>query len=539
MSALPAQPSELYDLAVVGGGINGAGIAADAAGRGLKVFLCDQADFAAATSSASSKLVHGGLRYLEHYEFRLVREALAEREVLLRIAPHLVRPQRFVMPHAPHLRPVWQIRAGLFLYDYLGKRVTLPGSHRIDIDREPTLRAALRAELRTGFEYSDCTVDDARLVIANLLSARDHGATVLNYTRCDRAHVVDGDWQLRTSNTLDGTHSHTIRARTLVNAAGPWAQHFLEQNARQKSPYQVRLVQGSHIVLPRLHDDPRALIIQNTDRRVVFVIPWLDFTVIGTTDRDYTGDPARVRISDTETQYLLDVANKHLNRHLRHSDIIGSWSGVRPLCDDESGDPAAVTRDYTLALSTTAGAPLLSVFGGKLTTYRRLALGALEELAPYFPAAVSGKAAQWTHRQTLPGGALNGATPAEYASAVHAVFPWLPATLANRWAHAYGSRTRELIGSATALSELGQCFGHDLYAREVDFLCTSEWARNSDDILWRRSKLGMYLDATAHRALQEYVDQRQADEDEPATRLGQGLPKELGKLEMTFGRHLQ
>lgn len=522
MSAQPASlPSpELYDLAIVGGGINGAGIAADAAGRGLKVFLCDQADFAAATSSASSKLVHGGLRYLEHYEFRLVREALAEREVLLRIAPHLVRPQRFVMPHAPHLRPAWLIRAGLFLYDYLGQRVTLPGSRRVDIDAEPALRAALRPEFRTGFEYSDCIVDDARLVIANLLAAQQHGATVVNYTRCESATVVDGIWQLQlhgNTETLGSDHtSRTIRARTLVNAAGPWAQQFLEQNARQQSPYHVRLVQGSHIVVPRLHDDPRALIVQNADGRVVFVIPWLDFTVIGTTDRDYTGDPAQVRISDEETQYLLEVANQHLNRHLQPSDIIGSWSGVRPLCDDESGDPAAVTRDYTLALSSSAGAPLLTVFGGKLTTYRRLALSALDQLAAFFPGAMRGKKAHGTHRQPLPGGALNGATPAQYAQQLQTEFPWLPTALASRWAHAYGSRSRELIGTARALADLGHRFGHDLYAREADFLCASEWARSSADILWRRGKLGMYLDTAAQVALQHHLEARFRNRQRPA-----------------------
>lgn len=488
-----------YDLAIVGGGINGAGIAADAARRGLRVLLCEQSDFASATSSASSKLVHGGLRYLEHYEFRLVREALAEREVLLRMAPHLVRPQRFVMPHAPHLRPAWMIRAGLFLYDHLGTRTTLPASRRVDIDAEPALRAALRPEFHTAFEYSDCTVDDARLVVANLLAAREHGAEVVNYTRCERASVVDGLWQLQLH---DGNGSRRVRARALVNAAGPWAQEFLEQRARQRSPYQVRLVQGSHLVLPRLHDDPRALIVQNADRRVVFVIPWLDFTVVGTTDREYAGDPSQVRISDEETQYLLDVANRHLQRTVRREDILSSWSGVRPLCDDESGDPSAVTRDYTLSLSTDAGAPLLTVFGGKLTTYRRLALSALEQLAPFFPRRPALPPAP------LPGGDLGDATPAAYAAALHAEFPWLPPALATRWTAAYGSRARALVGDARALADLGTCFGHDLYAREVEYLCTQEWAVTAGDVLWRRSKLGMYLDAAACEALAAWLDRR-------------------------------
>ncbi|MFZ5755410.1 MAG: glycerol-3-phosphate dehydrogenase [Pseudomonadota bacterium] len=502
-------PHTEYDLAIVGGGINGAGIAADAAGRGLRVFLCEQADFASATSSASSKLVHGGLRYLEHYEFRLVREALAEREVLLRMAPHLVHPQRFVMPHAPHLRPAWMIRAGLFLYDHLGKRVTLPGSRRLDIGDEPQLRAALRDEFRTGFEYSDCTVDDARLVIANLLAAHEHGATVVNYTRCERAVVVDGGWQLQLT---DAAGSHTVRARALVNAAGPWAQQFLEQRAQQKSPYHVRLVQGSHIVVPRLHDDPRALIVQNEDGRVVFILPWLDFTVIGTTDREYTGDPAQVAITPSETQYLLDVANRHLKCTLATADILAAWSGVRPLCDDESGDPSAVTRDYTLSLATDAGAPLLTVFGGKLTTYRRLALSALARLLPLLPATVT-TGEPWTHRKPLPGGELQGRTPEQLARALVAEFPWLPLPLATRWARAYGSRCRELIGPSRSLADLGRHFGHDLYAREADFLRRTEWARTADDLLWRRSKLGMYLDTQARVALAEYLEGRGSRHD--------------------------
>ncbi|MFZ5724080.1 MAG: glycerol-3-phosphate dehydrogenase [Pseudomonadota bacterium] len=497
----PVAPRPLsYDLAIVGGGINGAGIAADAARRGLKVFLCEQADFAAATSSASSKLVHGGLRYLEHYEFRLVREALAEREVLLHMAPHLVRPQRFVMPHAPHLRPAWMIRCGLFLYDHLGKRTTLPASRGMQVDAEPTLRAALRDEFRTAFEYSDCTVDDARLVIANLLAARRHGADVVNRTRCEQATATGDRWQLQLRGP-DGEYA--VEARALVNAAGPWAQQFLEQAAQQPSPYQVRLVQGSHIVLPRLHDDPRAFIVQNADRRIVFVIPWLDFTVIGTTDREYTGNPSDVRITDEETDYLIDVANRHLRRNISRADILSTWSGVRPLCDDESGDPAAVTRDYTLSLSTAAGAPLLTVFGGKLTTYRRLALSAMARLAPFFPTATA------LPPDVLPGGDLGGATPAGWAAALTAEFPWLPPALAARWTAAYGCRTRELIGNARSLAALGECFGHDLYAREAEFLCDTEWAVDSADILWRRSKLGMYLDAQGQAALARWLDARQ------------------------------
>lgn len=497
--ALPED--SLYDLAIVGGGINGAGIAADAAGRGLKVFLCEQADFASATSSASSKLVHGGLRYLEHYEFRLVREALAEREVLLSIAPHLVHAQRFILPHAPHLRPTWMIRAGLFLYDHLGKRTTLPASRQLNFTQEPTLHGVLREEFTTGFEYADCTVDDSRLVIANLLSAHENGADIRNHARCERAAVVDGRWQL----DLAGAAPGRIRARALVNAAGPWAQQFLEERAKQKSPYKVRLVQGSHIIVPRLHSDPRALIIQNADRRVVFVIPWMDFTVIGTTDREYHGDPSKVAITEEETQYLLDVANRHFRRELRRKDVLGSWSGVRPLCDDESSDPSAVTRDYTLAMAKDAGAPLLTVFGGKLTTYRRLALAALDTLAPALAAqGAPALSAPWTHTRPLPGGDI-GMPPSAFAALLQYEFPWLEEGLCRRLAGSYGTRARALLGDAAGMADLGTCFGHDLYAREVAFLRATEWAVTAEDILWRRSRLGMYLDAREVEALRAFL----------------------------------
>jgi glycerol-3-phosphate dehydrogenase len=490
-SALPRQPSlPLYDLAIVGGGINGAGIAADAAARGLSVFLCEQGDFAGATSSASSKLVHGGLRYLEHYEFRLVREALAEREVLLRIAPHLVSPQRFVLPHAPHLRAAWMIRAGLFLYDHLGRRVTLPGSRRVDVRGDAALRELLADGIDTGFEYSDCMVDDARLVIANLLQARQHGATLHNRTRCARAAVVDGHWQLH----LEGRHAGTVRARTLVNAAGPWAQQFLEEQVRVASPRRIRLVQGSHIVLPRVTEDARALIVQNADRRVVFVLPWQGHTVVGTTDREYDGDPREVHATDTEIDYLLDVANRTLRRQHTRADIVSSWSGVRPLCDDESGDPAAVTRDYTLSLQEHAGCALLTVFGGKLTTYRRLALAALRQLAPHLPAMAPSR----SHALALPGGDLDGLAPKDWAGAVlQRRHPWLPEALARRWAQAYGSRALGLLEGCRSLADLGADLGGGLHEREVRFLRDTEWACTAEDVLDRRTRLGLVLDAAA------------------------------------------
>lgn len=489
--------AEVYDLAVVGGGINGAGIAADAAGRGLSVFLCEQHDLASHTSSASSKLIHGGLRYLEHYEFRLVREALAEREVLLAKAPHIVHPLRFVLPHRPHLRPAWMIRAGLFLYDHLGKREKLPASRglRLGID------SPLKSEITRGFEYSDCWVDDARLVVLNAMAAREHGAHVHPRTRCVSARRSKGLWHLHLERR-DGS-LYSIRARALVNAAGPWVDRFLRDELRQKPPYGIRLIQGSHLVVPRLYDGEHAYILQNEDRRIVFAIPYLrQFTLIGTTDREYQGDPAKVSISEEETDYLLNVANAHFKRQLSRQDILRSFSGVRPLCDDESDDPSAVTRDYTLALDNTPGeAPLLSVFGGKLTTYRKLAEAALAQLAPHFAGVMK---ASWTASAPLPGGEAMSSVE-DLAIQLMERLRQLDPALARRWANTYGSRIWTLLDGAHNLSELGEHLGAGLYAREVEYLVREEWAREADDILWRRTKLGLFLNARQRERLEQFL----------------------------------
>ncbi|ANI16036.1 glycerol-3-phosphate dehydrogenase [Pseudomonas citronellolis] len=488
--------AEVYDLAVVGGGINGAGIAADAAGRGLLTFLCEQHDLASHTSSASSKLVHGGLRYLEHGEFRLVREALAEREVLLAKAPHIVHPLRFVLPHQPHLRPAWMIRAGLFFYDHLGRREKLPASRGLRFGAD----SPLQEHLRRGFEYADCSVDDARLVVLNAMAARERGAHVHPRTHCVSARRSKGLWHLHLER--DDGSLYSIRARALVNAAGPWVAQFLRDDLRQRPPYGIRLIQGSHLVVPRLYEGEQAYILQNEDRRIVFVIPYLGrFTLIGTTDREYLGDPAKVQISDEETGYLLAVVNAHFKRQLHREDILWSFSGVRPLCDDESDEPSAVTRDYTLALQGAPGeAPLLSVFGGKLTTYRKLAEAALAELAPTFPRL--GPA--WTADAPLPGGE-NMTGPEDLAVELLARHPWLPAGLARRWATSYGTRSWRLLDGVKGETDLGEHLGAGLYAREVDYLCREEWAENADDILWRRSKLGLFLDAAQKLRLAEYL----------------------------------
>lgn len=501
--------AEVYDLAVVGGGINGAGIAADAAGRGLSVFLCEQHDLASHTSSASSKLIHGGLRYLEHYEFRLVREALAEREVLLAKAPHIVHPLRFVLPHRPHLRPAWMIRAGLFLYDHLGKREKLPPSRglRFGID------SPLKAEIARGFEYSDCWVDDARLVVLNAMAAREHGGHIHPQTRCVSARRSKGLWHLHLERR-DGS-LYSVRARALVNAAGPWVDRFLRDELRQKPPYGIRLIQGSHLIVPRLYEGEQAYILQNEDRRIVFAIPYLrQFTLIGTTDREYQGDPAAIRISEAETDYLLDVVNAHFKRQLGRQDILHSFSGVRPLCDDESDDPSAVTRDYTLALDNTPGeAPLLSVFGGKLTTYRKLAEAALEQLAPHFAGVMKPR---WTASAPLPGGEAM-TTVEELAVQLMERLRQLDPALARRWAGAYGSRIWTLLDGAHNLSELGEHLGAGLYAREVEYLVREEWAHDADDILWRRTKLGLFLNARQRERLEQFL--RSESPLEPTTQV--------------------
>ncbi|HGH5991277.1 glycerol-3-phosphate dehydrogenase [Morganella morganii] len=477
---------ETKDLIVIGGGINGAGIAADAAGRGLSVLMLEARDLACATSSASSKLIHGGLRYLEHYEFRLVSEALAEREVLLKMAPHIAFPMRFRLPHQPHLRPAWMIRAGLFLYDHLGKRTTLPGSRGLTFSSA----SPLKAEFKKGFEYSDCWVDDARLVVLNAQEVVRQGGEVRTRTKVTRAWRENGLWQVEAENALTG---ETLRwqAKGLVNAAGPWVKTFFDDGLQLKSPYGIRLIKGSHIVVPRAHDEPQAYILQNEDHRIVFVIPWMDeFSIIGTTDVEYHGDPADVKIDDNEINYLLDVYNDHFRKTLTRDDIRWTYSGVRPLCDDESDSPQAITRDYTLDLHDDNGqAPLLSVFGGKLTTYRKLGEHALDKLAAYYPHA--GKA--WTKQAVLTGGELNGRSRDNYARVLTERWSWLPHGLALRLARTYGSQTEKIIGDAQSLSDLGQLFGHNLYEAELRYLVQHEWVITAEDALWRRTKLGMWL----------------------------------------------
>lgn len=496
MQTSPQSNDKIYDLAVIGGGINGVGIAADASGRGLSVFLCEKDDLASHTSSASSKLIHGGLRYLEHKEFRLVREALAEREVLLAKAPHIIRPMRFIMPHRPHLRPAWLIRTGLFFYDHLGKREKLLGSNNVYFKEDSPLNAAITR----GFEYSDCAVDDSRLVVLNAMHAREKGADIVTRTRCLSAQREGQYWVVDLENEKG---QFQIKAKALVNAAGPWVAQFIKQDLQLKSPYGIRLIQGSHIIVPKLYEGDKAFIMQNDDRRIVFAIPYLDqYTMIGTTDREYQGDPAQVKITQEEIDYLIEVSNAHFKNQLTQADIISTFAGVRPLCDDESDNPSAITRDYTLALSQESEdqAPLLSVFGGKLTTYRKLAESAMQQLKAFFPEMKGG----WTATEALPGGE-NMATAEQLAKEIRAQITDASEALAKRWASAYGSRIWNILGEATSVEQLGQHFGQGLYAKEVDYLCRFEWVTTSQDILWRRSKLGLNFAPSEIESLDVYL----------------------------------
>ncbi len=476
----------MVDLLVLGGGINGAGVARDAAGRGLSVVLVERGDLAGATSSASSKLIHGGLRYLEQYEFCLVAEALAEREILLRIAAHLVWPAQFVMPHVPGLRPRWMIRTGLFLYDHLARRASLPGSHALRLD-SPPYGAGLKPEYKHGFIYSDCRVDDARLVIANAIDAAERGARVLTRTECVSAARVGGSWQAKLSS------GETVSARAVVNAAGPWVKQVLNGRLGQPSRDSVRLVKGTHIVLPRLYPGDHAFILQNEDRRVVFMIPYgEEHTLVGTTDVVERGDPAAAAPSAAEVDYLCRAVNRYLAAPASPAQVVWRYCGVRPLYDDGSSDPSAITRDYTLRLDDDAGcAPVVSVFGGKITTYRRLAEHVMEKLAPFFP----GLAPAWTAGAALAGSDFPPGGRARSRDAFFARHRGIPQSVLRGIFRRHGTRADAVLEGGA----LGEDFGGGLTERELRYLADREWARSADDVLWRRTKAGLLM-SPAQRA---------------------------------------
>jgi glycerol-3-phosphate dehydrogenase len=503
----PVDVPSSCDVLVVGGGINGAGIARDLAGRGLRVVLCEKDDLAQATSSSSTKLIHGGLRYLEYREFSLVRKALAEREVLLRSAPHIMWPLRFVMPHDPGMRPVWMIRAGLFLYDHLAKREVLPASRTVDL-RAHVAGAALQPRFTKGFVYSDGWVDDARLVALNAVDAAERGATVLTRWRCADARRAAESWQV----TLDNRRGErrALSARALVNAAGPWASQFLGEHAHVPRAKSLRLVKGSHIVVPKLFDHDHAYIFQNPDKRIIFAIPYEhDFTLIGTTDVEHHGEIGGATIDDAEKRYLCEQASRYFAKTVTPQDVVWTYSGVRPLLDDESGDPSAVTRDYSLDLDTTQAA-LLTVWGGKITTFRRLAEEAANLLMS--PLGVDAKQGAWTRGAFLPGGDLSGwigppqrpdADFASFEQAVRLRYPQVAADVLHRLARAYGSRIEAVLHEGDAL---GAEIAPGLFEAELNYLHDHEWARSADDVLWRRSKLGLHLGIDERAAVARWCD---------------------------------
>jgi glycerol-3-phosphate dehydrogenase len=492
-----------YDVLVVGGGINGAAIARDASGRGLSVLLCERDDIAAHTSSASTKLIHGGLRYLEQFEFALVGKALAERKLLLGMAPHIIWPLRFVLPHQPHLRPAWMIRIGLFLYDRLGGRRGrgLRGSRSVNLRKHVAGRPLLDS-FTSGFVYSDAWVQDARLSVLNAMDARERGATVLTRTACISARREGASWIAELRNP-DG-NTRQVRARSLVNATGPWVTRFLDGIAHLPHQHRMRLVKGSHIIVPRLFQHPYAYIFQQPDRRIVFAIPFEhDFTLIGTTDVEYRDDPAAVRISQDEITYLCKAASLYFKRPIHGTSVVWSYSGVRPLLDDESGKASQVTRDYLLDFDID-GAPMLNVFGGKITTARKLAEEAVDKLTVQLGASEPA----WTHDSTLPGGHLPGGDFAMFYEDFTQRRPWLPDTLALRLCRNYGSRAGQIVDRASSLNDLGELIGADLYAAEVDYLIHHEWAHTADDILWRRTKLGLRFNPAQREKLQDYLKQK-------------------------------
>ncbi|MEO8670152.1 MAG: glycerol-3-phosphate dehydrogenase [Tahibacter sp.] len=502
--AVSLQTNFSCDLLVVGAGINGAGIARDAAGRGLRVLLCEQHDLASHTSSASSKLIHGGLRYLEHYQFGLVRKSLREREVLIRAAPHLIRPLRFIMPHAPHLRPAWMIRLGLLFYDHLARRRMLAGSSNVDL-RTHIAGKALQPGYTRGFCYSDGWADDARLVAMSAKDAAERGATVLTRTRCIGLNREHANWTASLQRA-DG-RKLTVSARAVVNATGPWVVDFLRTTAALKTRHDVRLVQGSHIIVPRCFEQDEAYVFQGVDRRIVFALPYeKKFTLIGTTDVDFSGDPATCGTLPSEIEYLCTAANRYFRNPVSASDVVASYTGVRPLLRDEASNAAAVSRDYALELDT-QGAPLLSVFGGKITTFRRLSEEALDLLM----APLGQNATGWTKTATLPGGDFKDGDFSALLDELRSRYAWLPVAVRERYAHAYGTRTVRLLADASQLADLGDEVLPELYAREIDYLCREEWATCAEDILWRRSKLGLHLGPDSGATLDAWLTRRGAD----------------------------
>lgn len=494
----------MYDILIIGGGINGAGIARDAAGRGLKVLLCEKDDLAAHTSSASTKLIHGGLRYLEHYDFALVRKALLEREVLLKAAPHIIWPLRFVLPHHKELRPSWLIRLGLFLYDHLGGRKLLPPTKTRSRSHDDAVFGPLKSKFSKGFEYSDCWVDDARLVALNAIDAAAHGAEIMTRTECISLDTESTHWSA--TLRVDGQTEKRVKAKSIINAAGPWVDHVAGFTGLNTNSPSVRLVKGSHIIVPSLFKDERCFIFQAGDGRIVFAIPYENgrFTLIGTTDLPFDGDLNSVTASDEEIEYLCGLSNEYFEQQITPDDVVSTYSGVRPLFEDHAANASSVTRDYVLKLEQRDGAKLLSVIGGKITTYRKLAEDALDVLKPALPA----HSGSWTATAPLPGGDIESADFEAFERACDAQYDWLEGSIRHRLARTYGTKAHDILRDASNETDLGHHYGAGLYQKEVDYLVEHEFARTEEDILMRRTKLGLHMSPEQIIALRHHLDPR-------------------------------
>ncbi len=491
-----------FDVAVIGAGINGAGIARDAAGRGLRVLLCEKDDIAQHTSSSSTKLIHGGLRYLEHYDFMLVRHALQEREVLLRAAPHIIWPLRFILPHHRALRPRWLIRLGLFLYDHIGGRKILPASHSVDLATHVS-GAALQSHYKTGFEYSDCWVQDARLVVLNVMDAAARGCEVRVRTECTDLIRGDGRWTVNLHNKLSNEHS-SVSARVVVNASGPWVEKTLDLDEEHDARHSVRLVKGSHIVVPKLFDHTYTYIFQNADNRVLFAVPYEnEFTLLGTTDVEVHDEPGQEQIEASEIDYICQSVSEYFKIPVSADQVVWTYSGVRPLYDDASENASKVTRDYKLDLDMRKNAPVLSVYGGKITTFRKLS----EQAVDMLKAHLNITADDWTASAPLPGGDIESADFAQFHAACQTKYPWLDDSILSDYARNYGTCIKLVLGDGQSMDDLGMHFSGPLYQAEVDYLVEHEWARTAEDILWRRSKKGLHTDPGTVEVLQTYLDQ--------------------------------
>ena len=506
MTDLNSTDTELktdFDIVVIGGGINGAGIARDASGRGLSVLLCEKDDLASHTSSASTKLIHGGLRYLEHYDFMLVRHALQEREVLLKAAPHIIWPLRFILPHHQSLRPRWLIRLGLFFYDHIGGRKLLPKSHSVNLSEHLT-GESLKDNYTHGFEYSDCWVQDSRLVVLNVMDAAERGCDVRVRTEVTDLVRHEGYWTIKLKDNNSGQLSSTT-AKVIVNASGPWVDKTLDLDEEHDSRYSTRLVKGSHIVVPKLFDHPYTYIFQNPDNRILFAVPYeQNYTLLGTTDMEIEGEPGSIEIDDSEVEYICSAVSEYFNKPVKTDDVIWSYSGVRPLYDDASANASKVTRDYKLDLDTRKGTPVLSVYGGKITTFRKLADQAVDMLTEHLSISKS----DWTRSASLPGGDIPDMDFDAYLSASGKRHPWLKEPLLYDYARNYGTCMEKLLQGCQNMDDLGHHFGGLLYQKEVDYLQQYEWAQTAEDILWRRSKKGLQLSADEIRKLQEFLNQQ-------------------------------